>query len=126
MSAFGNNKGNGSGYTSGNGNQGSPTGNSNTGATHGVGGTGNGITASTARNIMYSPKLQISSQESGETVIEVSIDSNGKVTPKRIKSNTAGSQLGQYAWSMVSQIKFSSGKDGETADITFRFRPPAK
>lgn len=126
MSAFGNNKGTGSGYTTGNGNQGSPTGNSNTGATKGTGGTGNGISASTTRNMMYSPKLQISSEESGVTVIEVSIDSNGKVTPKRIKSNTAGSQLGQYAWSVVSQIKFSSGKDGETADITFRFRPPAK
>jgi len=124
--AFGGGEGEGKGNTGKPGNQGDKDGDPNAknleGISTGTGQVGGGLGN---RGVVYSPKVQDTSQKTGVVVIKVCVDADGNVTTAswtQSGSTTADSQLKSLAINNARSWKFAKGTDGQCGTIRYEFK----
>ena len=113
------------GNTHGPGDRGVPGGTPGAANYTGIPGNGNGgIGHNLAGRDINPKKFEAEFSESGTVVIHVTVDRNGNIINKRVKSSS-NAQLKQLALDKLSTVKFTSsdGQDPEqSGDITFYFK----
>lgn len=124
--AFGGGEGEGKGNTGKPGNQGDKDGDPNAknleGISTGTGQVGGGLGN---RGVVYSPKVQDTSQKTGVVVIKVCVDTDGNVTTAEYTmsgSTTSDSQLKDLAIRNARAWKFAKGTDGQCGTIRYEFK----
>lgn len=119
---FGNTGGKGSGYTEGEGNQGSANGNSTVGKVSGNAGTANYEGNRTVRNL---PKPEYSDvTNEGEVKVKIYVNRAGRVVNAVVENaTTTSAALRKSALDAAKNSLFSSGtEDNEVGHITYRFK----
>jgi outer membrane biosynthesis protein TonB len=118
--------GKGKGNTNTPGNQGDPLGDPNANALEGIStGTGNVGGGLKGRGVLYVPKIEDKSQESGTVVVKVCVDKNGDVTRADYTqkgSTTTDAHLIDIAKKSTRKYKFTPGtSDEQCGTISVKF-----
>lgn len=113
-----------SGNTAGNGNQGGPNGNSTSGAVSGAGGIG--VANVAGRSATKKPVPSVATPSSGKIIVNILVDSNGKVIDASIGTNEPKDpSLNPIFLATAKKWEFTPGNDNVKGSITFTIPPPA-
>lgn len=118
-------RGTSEGNTHGNGDRGVPGGTPGAANYTGVPGWGNGISHTlSGRSIVAFPPPEADFKESGKVVIRITVDRNGAIVNKQVKSAT-NAEIRTIALQKVNKVKFNKSDNApeeQFGDITFVFK----